>query len=76
MAPPGSPLRTLTEQDAVSPVTTSSDVQAMALDHLPGGLGTPSVVGVLLFAALGALAYGAICSAARASRPRGATPRG
>ena len=38
----------------VSPVTTSSDVQAMAVD-LPGGLGTPAVAGVLILAALGAL---------------------
>ncbi len=37
LAPPGSPLRTLTGQDGGSPVTTASQVQSMAFDNLPGG---------------------------------------
>lgn len=54
--PAGSPLRTLTGVTPGSPVTTSSDVQAMAFDDLPGGLGTPSVVGVLILAGLAGFA--------------------
>lgn len=55
-APLGSPLRTLTGVSPGSPVTTSSDVQAMAFDDLPGGMGTPAVVGVLILSTLGAFA--------------------
>jgi hypothetical protein len=39
LAPAGSPLRTLTGVDEGSPVTTVSDVQAMAFDNLPAGWG-------------------------------------
>ncbi|MHC1561280.1 hypothetical protein ACR9E3_20140 [Actinomycetospora sp. C-140] len=55
-APLGSPLRTLAGQGAGSPVTTSSDVQALAVDGLPGGVGTPTVLAVLVLASLGAFA--------------------
>ncbi|WP_285658851.1 hypothetical protein [Actinomycetospora sp. NBRC 106375] len=55
-APLGSPLRTLAGQGAGSPVTTSSDVQALAVDGLPGGVGTPTVIAVLVLASLGAFA--------------------
>ncbi|MDD7939919.1 hypothetical protein PHK61_15980 [Actinomycetospora lutea] len=56
LAPPGSPLRTLAGADTGSPVTTTSDVQAMAFDNMPGGMGTPAVVGVLILSTLGAFA--------------------
>ncbi len=56
LAPLGSPLRTLTGQDGASPGTTASQVQAMAVDRLPGGLGTPAVLGVLVLSTLAALA--------------------
>lgn len=56
MAPIGSPLRTLATPGEGSPVTTSSDVQAMAFDNLPGGLGTPAVTGAVILSALGAFA--------------------
>ena len=56
LAPAGSPLRTLTGVDEGSPVTTASDVQAMAFDNLPGGLGTPAVTGTLILSAFAALA--------------------
>ena len=56
MVPTGSPLRTLTGVTPGSPVTTSSDVQAMALDGLPGGLGTPAVLGVLILSTLAGFA--------------------
>lgn len=55
-APLGSPLRTLTGVAPGSPVTTTSDVQAMAFDDLPGGLGTPAVTGVVILSVLGAFA--------------------
>ncbi|MDD7923143.1 hypothetical protein [Actinomycetospora chibensis] len=54
--PAGSPLRTLTGVTPGSPVTTSSDVQAMALDGLPSGLGTPAVLGVLILSTLAGFA--------------------
>lgn len=54
--PTGSPLRTLTGVTPGSPVTTSSDVQAMALDGLPSGLGTPAVLGVLILSTLAGFA--------------------
>jgi len=56
MVPTGSPLRTLTGVTPGSPVTTSSDVQAMALDGLPSGLGTPAVLGVLILSTLAGFA--------------------
>ncbi|WP_433782244.1 hypothetical protein ACQPX6_20345 [Actinomycetospora sp. CA-101289] len=56
LAPQGSPLRTLTGVDEGSPVTTVSDVQAMAFDNLPGGLGMPAVFGVLILSAFAAFA--------------------
>jgi hypothetical protein len=56
MAPLGSPLRSLATPDQGSPVTTSSDVQAMAFDNLPGGLGTPAVTGVLILSTFAAFA--------------------
>jgi hypothetical protein len=56
LAPPGSPLRTLAGENTGSPVTTTSDVQAMAFDNMPGGMGTPAVVGVLILSTLGAFA--------------------
>lgn len=55
-APLGSPLRTLTGVAPGSPVTTSSDVQAMAFDDLPGGLGTPAITGVVILSVLGGVA--------------------
>ncbi len=54
LAPAGSPLRTLAGQDGGSPVTTASQVQSMAFEDLPGGLGTPAVVGVLILSTLAA----------------------
>ena len=54
-------------------MTTSSDVQAMAVDHLPGGLGTPLVVGVLLLAAL--VAFGATQPSVPPRAPRGRRAR-
>ncbi|HSK59643.1 MAG TPA: hypothetical protein VK935_11390 [Actinomycetospora sp.] len=56
LAPAGSPLRTLTGVDQGSPVTTVSDVQAMAFDSLPGGLGMPAVTGTLILSAFAAFA--------------------
>lgn len=56
LAPPGSPLRTLAGENTGSPVTTTSDVQAIAFDNMPGGMGTPAVVGVLILSTLGAFA--------------------
>ena len=56
LAPAGSPLRTLTGVDEGSPVTTVSDVQAMAFDNLPGGLGMPAVTGTLILSAFAAFA--------------------
>jgi hypothetical protein len=56
LAPTGSPLRTLTGVDQGSPVTTVSDVQAMAFDNLPGGLGVPAVTGTLILSAFAAFA--------------------
>ena len=56
LAPAGSPLRTLTGVDEGSPVTTVSDVQAMAFDDLPGGLGTPAITGTLILSAFAAFA--------------------
>ncbi|GAA4901202.1 hypothetical protein EV188_109193 [Actinomycetospora succinea] len=56
LVPPGSPLRTLAGQNEGSRVTTTSDVQAIAFDNLPGGMGTPAVVGVLILSTLGAFA--------------------
>jgi hypothetical protein len=56
LVPPGSPLRTLAGQDEGARVTTTSDVQAMAFDNLPGGMGTPAVIGVLILSTLGAFA--------------------
>ncbi|MEJ2889382.1 hypothetical protein [Actinomycetospora aeridis] len=56
LAPPGSPLRTIAGENTGSPVTTTSDVQAMAFDNLPGGMGTPAVIGVLILSTLGAFA--------------------
>ncbi|MDD7933318.1 hypothetical protein [Actinomycetospora straminea] len=56
LAPLGSPLRPLTGISPASPVTTTSDVQAMAVDSVPGGLGTPAVVGTLILSALAAFA--------------------
>ncbi|MEJ2865752.1 hypothetical protein [Actinomycetospora flava] len=56
LTPAGSPLRALTGQDTGSPVTTTSDVQAIAFENLPGGMGTPAVVGVLILSTLGAFA--------------------
>lgn len=55
-APFGSPLRTLAGTDPASAVTTASQVQAMALDNLPRGLGIPAVLGVLILAGLAGLA--------------------
>ncbi|WP_345414259.1 hypothetical protein [Actinomycetospora chlora] len=49
------PLRTLVGQNQASPVTTTSDVQAMAFDG-SGGLGTPAIIGVLILAGLGGFA--------------------
>ncbi|MDD7967227.1 hypothetical protein [Actinomycetospora lemnae] len=56
LSPVGSPLRPLTGLTPASPVTTTSDVQAMALDSVPAGLGTPAVVGTLILSALAAFA--------------------
>jgi hypothetical protein len=56
LAPAGSPLRTLTGVDEGSPVTTVSDVQAMAFDNLPGGLGMPAIAGTLILSAFAAFA--------------------
>ena len=56
MAPVGNPLRTLGGENGGSPVTTASQVQAMAFDQLPGGLGTPSVAGVLILSTFAAFA--------------------
>lgn len=56
LSPLGSPLRPLTGLTPASPVTTTSDVQAMALDSVPAGLGTPAVVGTLILSALAAFA--------------------
>lgn len=56
LAPAGSPLRVMAAEDAGARVTTTSDVQAMALDSVPAGLGTPAVVGTLILSALAAFA--------------------
>ena len=49
-------LPVLAQGQTAAPVTTSSDVQAMALDGLPGGLGTPAVLGVLILSTLAGFA--------------------
>jgi hypothetical protein len=75
LAPPGSPLRTLAGENTGSPVTTTSDVQAMAFDNMPGGMGTPAVVGVLILSTLGAFALRHGSSGAPAGpSPRSADP--
>ena len=55
-APAGSPLRTLAGADPASLVTSSSQMQAMAFDGLPDGVGVPATLGSLILAALGAFA--------------------
>ena len=54
-APANNPLVSMASADPASAVTTASQVQAMALQNLPGGLGVPAVLGVIILAGLGAL---------------------